>query len=182
MLPHCTRRDLLAAFLGIPAALAAGCRQRTPPLPDGEIVGPSLSLGHRLRSALRPGPPPTPGTAFPLSSSAAAWPDCRPPGVFCARLRSVRPARTRTGGRRHRSRRPVRRRPPSLGRSLPAGPLEGQSRAVAAAARDGRPRRPRRRRPARLRRTHPLPRPPRTHLLSRTMVRRTVFLCRGRRE
>jgi phytoene dehydrogenase-like protein len=52
----CTRRDLLAAFLGVPAALATGCRRRVPPLPDGRIVGASLSLGHRLRDALPPRP------------------------------------------------------------------------------------------------------------------------------
>jgi hypothetical protein len=44
-----TRRDVLAAFLGVPAALAA-CRSREAPrLPDGEIVGASDSFGHRLR-------------------------------------------------------------------------------------------------------------------------------------
>jgi phytoene dehydrogenase-like protein len=52
----CSRRDLLAAFLGLPAALA-GCSRRTPPLPDGEIVGPSIDLGHRLRE------PPPPASA-----------------------------------------------------------------------------------------------------------------------
>jgi glycine/D-amino acid oxidase-like deaminating enzyme len=51
----CTRRDLLAALLGLPAALA-GCARRPPPLPDGEIVGASADLGHRLREP----PPPRP--------------------------------------------------------------------------------------------------------------------------
>src|SRR5262245_14827891 len=48
-----TRRDVLAAFLGVPLALSAGCSRRAVPLPDGEIVGPSESLGHRLRQAGR---------------------------------------------------------------------------------------------------------------------------------
>lgn len=50
------RRDLLAAFLGLPAAVAAGCRTESPPLPPGEIVGPSDVLGHRLRDGWRPTP------------------------------------------------------------------------------------------------------------------------------
>jgi protoporphyrinogen oxidase len=50
-----SRRDLLAAFLGLPAALAAGCSRR-PPLPPGEVVGANADLGHRLRQ----GPPPAP--------------------------------------------------------------------------------------------------------------------------
>jgi protoporphyrinogen oxidase len=53
----CSRRDLLAAFLGIPAALAVGCRGRLP-LPPGELVGANVLLGHRLRL----GPPPPPST------------------------------------------------------------------------------------------------------------------------
>ncbi|MCI0456047.1 MAG: FAD-dependent oxidoreductase [Gemmataceae bacterium] len=46
----CTRREMLAAFLGLPAALA-GCSSPHPthPLPAGEIVGASDGLGHRLR-------------------------------------------------------------------------------------------------------------------------------------
>ena len=50
-----TRRDLLTTFLGLPAALAAGCT-RPPPLPEGRIVGASEAVGHRLRQ----GPPPRP--------------------------------------------------------------------------------------------------------------------------
>jgi protoporphyrinogen oxidase len=48
-----TRREVLAAFLGVPAALAA-CSSHTapPPLPDGEIVGASDVIGHRLRDGL----------------------------------------------------------------------------------------------------------------------------------
>jgi protoporphyrinogen oxidase len=49
-----TRREVLAAFLGLPAALAA-CRsgQALPPLPEGEIVGASDVVGHRIRDGLR---------------------------------------------------------------------------------------------------------------------------------
>ena len=43
------RRELLAAFLGLPVALAACRRNETPPLPAGEIVGASDVFGHRLR-------------------------------------------------------------------------------------------------------------------------------------
>jgi protoporphyrinogen oxidase len=48
-----TRREVLAAFLGVPAALAA-CRSREarPPLPEGEIVGTSDVIGHKLRDGL----------------------------------------------------------------------------------------------------------------------------------
>jgi hypothetical protein len=47
-----TRREVLAAFLGVPAALAA-CRSHDPPrLPEGEIVGASDLIGHRLRDGL----------------------------------------------------------------------------------------------------------------------------------
>src|SRR5579864_5426195 len=52
-----TRRDVLAALLGVPAALAAGCSGKKPPLPEGEIVGASDGVGHRLRQAsYRPEP------------------------------------------------------------------------------------------------------------------------------
>src|SRR5215470_7852100 len=44
MLPSPTRRDLLAAFLG----LAAGCSRRPLLPPEGEIVGADVALGHRL--------------------------------------------------------------------------------------------------------------------------------------
>jgi hypothetical protein len=43
------RREILAAFLGLPVALAACRRPTTPPLPVGEIVGASDVFGHRLR-------------------------------------------------------------------------------------------------------------------------------------
>jgi glycine/D-amino acid oxidase-like deaminating enzyme len=55
MLTAPSRRDLLAAFLGLPAL--AGCSARTPPLPDGRLVGASLGLGHRLRQSPPPRPP-----------------------------------------------------------------------------------------------------------------------------
>ncbi len=47
------RREVLATFLGLPAALAA-CRSRVvEPFPEGEIVGASDTFGHRLRDGLR---------------------------------------------------------------------------------------------------------------------------------
>src|SRR5437870_10375900 len=47
-----TRREVLAAFLGVPVALAA-CRSREAPrLPEGEIVGASDVIGHRIRDGL----------------------------------------------------------------------------------------------------------------------------------
>src|SRR5947207_1238530 len=52
-----TRRELLATFLGLPAALAAGCSRSVPSLPaEGSIVGPSAGIGHRLRDGFRPVP------------------------------------------------------------------------------------------------------------------------------
>src|ERR1044071_3894980 len=48
-----TRRDILAAMLGLPVALTACKSGNTPRLPDGEIVGASDMLGHRLRDGLR---------------------------------------------------------------------------------------------------------------------------------
>ena len=52
-----TRRELLAAFLGAPFALAAcGQREAAPPLPEGEVVGASDGIGHLIRDGLRPEP------------------------------------------------------------------------------------------------------------------------------
>src|SRR5947209_14320141 len=51
-----TRRDLLAALLGVRAAVAAGCLRKPPPLPEGRIVGASAGIGHRLRDGFRPQP------------------------------------------------------------------------------------------------------------------------------
>src|SRR5687767_11917154 len=47
------RRELLAAFLGLPVALAACRENKQPPLPAGEIVGTSDVFGHQLRDGLR---------------------------------------------------------------------------------------------------------------------------------
>jgi hypothetical protein len=45
------RREILAAFLGLPVALAA-CRENNIRLPPGEIVGASDAFGHRVRDGL----------------------------------------------------------------------------------------------------------------------------------
>jgi hypothetical protein len=47
------RREILAAFLGLPVALAACKRSTNPSFPPGEIVGTSDVFGHRLRDGLR---------------------------------------------------------------------------------------------------------------------------------
>jgi glycine/D-amino acid oxidase-like deaminating enzyme len=47
------RREILAAFLGVPFALAACRRDEVAPLPPGEIVGTSDVFGHQLRDGLR---------------------------------------------------------------------------------------------------------------------------------
>lgn len=47
------RRELLAAFLGLPVALAACRESNEQPLPPGEIVGASDVFGHRVRDGLR---------------------------------------------------------------------------------------------------------------------------------
>ncbi|HKP12137.1 MAG TPA: NAD(P)-binding protein [Blastocatellia bacterium] len=48
-----TRREVLAAMLGLPAALSACRSADAPRLPGGEIVGASDGFGHRLRDGLR---------------------------------------------------------------------------------------------------------------------------------
>jgi len=48
-----TRRDILAAFLGVPLALSTGCSRKQPPLPQGRIVGPNDFIGHKLRDGYR---------------------------------------------------------------------------------------------------------------------------------
>src|SRR5262249_30826748 len=53
-----TRRDVLAAFLGIPAALAACRTNVTPRLPPGEVVGASEIIGHRIRDGVTITPSP----------------------------------------------------------------------------------------------------------------------------
>jgi len=51
-----SRRDVLAAFLGMPVALSA-CRSSTQPkFPEGDIVGPSNAMGHRIRDGFRAKP------------------------------------------------------------------------------------------------------------------------------
>jgi hypothetical protein len=50
----CTRREMLAAFLGLPAALAGGCAADVSHVPAGRIVGASDHIGHRLRDSFRP--------------------------------------------------------------------------------------------------------------------------------
>lgn len=47
-----TRREILAAFLGVPVALAACRSNRAPRFPAGEIVGASDGIGHRIRDGL----------------------------------------------------------------------------------------------------------------------------------
>jgi protoporphyrinogen oxidase len=53
-----TRREILAAFLGLPVALAACRSSKTPQFPDGAIIGTSDGIGHRIRDGLRVNPPP----------------------------------------------------------------------------------------------------------------------------
>jgi protoporphyrinogen oxidase len=54
-----SRRTMLAGMLGGTAGLLAGCSQRDRPLPpEGEILSPNFSLGHRLRDGFRPRPAP----------------------------------------------------------------------------------------------------------------------------
>lgn len=50
-----SRREVLAGMLGLPVAMAVGCRKAE--LPEaGEIVGGSHSVGHRIRDGHRPEP------------------------------------------------------------------------------------------------------------------------------
>jgi NAD(P)-binding Rossmann-like domain len=57
------RREILAAFLGLPVALAACKRSSRPPFPTGEIVGQSDVFGHHIRDGL------------PVEVPADAWSD-----------------------------------------------------------------------------------------------------------
>lgn len=52
MTSNFTRREVLAAFLGVPAALAACRSSSVPRFPAGEIVGPSAGIGHQLRDGM----------------------------------------------------------------------------------------------------------------------------------
>jgi protoporphyrinogen oxidase len=49
--PSLSRRELLGAFLGMPAALAA-CHPNEPRIPPGSIVFPSQVLGHKVRDGV----------------------------------------------------------------------------------------------------------------------------------
>jgi hypothetical protein len=48
-----SRREILAAFLGLPVAMAACRKTATPPLPPGGIVGASDVFGHQVRDRLK---------------------------------------------------------------------------------------------------------------------------------
>jgi glycine/D-amino acid oxidase-like deaminating enzyme len=74
------RRELLAAFLGVPFAMAACRRNETLPLPAGEIVGASDVFGHRVRDGLRVEVPQDAWTSVPVvivgggvAGLTAAW-------------------------------------------------------------------------------------------------------------
>ena len=74
------RREILAAFLGIPFAIAACKREQTTPLPQGEIVGASDVFGHRVRDGIRIEVPPDKWTNVPIvivgggvAGLTAAW-------------------------------------------------------------------------------------------------------------
>ena len=56
MTSNFTRREVLAAFLGVPAALAACRSSSAPAFPAGEIVGPSAGIGHQLRDGMNLSP------------------------------------------------------------------------------------------------------------------------------
>jgi NAD(P)-binding Rossmann-like domain len=74
------RREILAAFLGVPFALAACRRDEVAPLPAGEIVGTSDVFGHQLRDGLRVEVPQDAWTNVPIvivgggvAGLTAAW-------------------------------------------------------------------------------------------------------------
>ncbi|HJP93988.1 MAG TPA: NAD(P)-binding protein [Pyrinomonadaceae bacterium] len=74
------RREVLAAFLGVPFALAACRRSEVAPLPAGEIVGASDVFGHRVRDGLRIEVPQDSWTSVPVvivgggvAGLTAAW-------------------------------------------------------------------------------------------------------------
>jgi len=75
-----TRREVLGAMVGLPAALAGCSGGRDPSLPPGELVGASVSLGHCLRenshAPPRPGHWQSTGVAIVgggIAGLAAAW-------------------------------------------------------------------------------------------------------------
>src|SRR6185369_3919771 len=74
------RREILAAFLGVPFALAACRSNEEPPLPAGEIVGASDVFGHRVRDGLHVAVPADAWSNIPLvivgggvAGLSAAW-------------------------------------------------------------------------------------------------------------
>ena len=74
------RRELLAAFLGVPVALAACRRNEEVSLPAGEIVGASDVFGHRVRDGMRVEVPQDAWSKIPLvivgggvAGLTAAW-------------------------------------------------------------------------------------------------------------
>ena len=74
------RREILAAFLGAPFALAACKRNSAPRFPEGEIVGTSDVFGHRLRDGLKVEVPADAWTNVPIvivgggvAGLTAAW-------------------------------------------------------------------------------------------------------------
>ena len=74
------RREILAAFLGVPFAIAACRRSEAPQLPAGEIVGTSDVFGHRLRDGLHVEVPQDAWTNVPIvivgggiAGLTAAW-------------------------------------------------------------------------------------------------------------
>ena len=74
------RREILAAFLGLPVALAACRENNTPALPAGEIIGASDVFGHRVRDGLRVEVPNDAWTEVPVvivgggvAGLSAAW-------------------------------------------------------------------------------------------------------------
>jgi hypothetical protein len=74
------RRELLAAFLGVPFALTACRNEQTPPLPQGEIIGASDVFGHRIRDRVNVTVPSDGWTDIPIvivgggvAGLTAAW-------------------------------------------------------------------------------------------------------------
>ena len=74
------RREILAAFLGVPFALAACQRNEDTRLPEGEIVGASDVFGHRVRDGLHVAVPADAWSNIPLvivgggvAGLSAAW-------------------------------------------------------------------------------------------------------------
>lgn len=56
MVTSLNRRELLTVLLGAPAVALSGCGGRELP-PSGELLSPSVEIGHRVRDGFRPKPP-----------------------------------------------------------------------------------------------------------------------------